>query len=114
MAIAVVATLISLAPGARADSNPVVTPTPMTYKDALEQFRAERENYNSAMKARGNQIRAINIAFKNSCDTANKEFKKSMTAAKTPDQKNAAIATRKNSISAAIVVRDSAFAALAS
>ena len=112
MAIAVVATPISLAPGAHADSNPVVTPTPMTYKEALEQFRVERENYNSAMKARGNQIRAINIAFKNSCDTANKDYKNSMSAAKTPDQKNAAIAARKNSISAAIVLRDSAIAAL--
>lgn len=112
MAIAVLATSISLAPAAFADSNPVVTPTPMTYKEALELFRAERENYNLAMKARGNQIRAINMAFKNSCDTANKDFKNSMNAAKTPDQKNAAIATRKNSISAAIAFRDSAIAAL--
>jgi hypothetical protein len=76
------------------------------YKAALEQYKLDREIYNAAMRARTQQIRAINLAFKDSCDRAAQDFKSAMAVARTPDQKNLANATRKNAISSAILARD--------
>lgn len=103
---------ISVAPSAIADSNPQATPSADSFKSLMDQYRADREAFVIQMKERGLQIRAINVAFKNSCDTAALNFKNAISIAKTPDAKNAAIAARKSSISAAIAVRDAAIAAL--
>jgi hypothetical protein len=61
---------------------------------------------------RSQQIRLINIEFKESCDKAARDFKMSMSVARTPDQKNNAATIRKNAVSAAIVARDNAIASL--
>jgi hypothetical protein len=100
------------APSASADTNPQATPTGDPFKILMDQYRADREAFMNQMKQRSAQIRAINVSFKNACDTAALVFKSAMTVAKTPDAKNAAIAARKNAISAAIAVRDAAITAL--
>jgi hypothetical protein len=93
-----------IAPQAFADPTPA--PSIDTYKAALEQYKLDKEIYNAAMRARTQQIRAINLAFKDSCDKAAQDFKSAMALARTPDQKNLANATRKNAISSAILARD--------
>jgi hypothetical protein len=103
---------IAVAPSASADSNPQATPSADAFKGLMDQYRADREAFMNQMKQRSMQIRAINITFKNACDTAAADFKSAMASAKTPDAKNAANAARKNAISSAIAVRDAAIAAL--
>lgn len=103
---------VAATPAAIADSTPQATPTADAYRALMDQYRAERDAFVRQMKERSAQIRVINIAFKNACDTAAINFKSAMTIAKTPDAKNAAIAARKSAISAAIAVRDAAIAAL--
>lgn len=101
---------LSATPSALADQTPA--PTVETYKAAVEQYKLEREIYSAAMRTRSQQIKAINLAFKNACDKAAQDFKSAMSIARTPDQKNLANATRKNAISAAILARDVAIANL--
>lgn len=101
---------LSATPSALADQTPA--PTVETYKAAVEQYKLEREIYSAAMRTRSQQIKAINLAFKNACDKAAQDFKSAMSIARTPDQKNFANATRKNAISAAILARDVAIANL--
>jgi hypothetical protein len=103
---------VVVAPSANADSNPQASPSADPFKVLMDQYRADREAFMNQMKQRSAQIRAINVSFKNACDTASLAFKSAMAVAKTPDAKNAAIAARKNSISAAIAIRDAAIAAL--
>jgi hypothetical protein len=103
---------VVVAPSAIADSNPQAAPTADPFKGLMDQYRADREAFMNQMKQRSAQIRAINVSFKNACDTAALAFKSAMAVAKTPDAKNAAIAARKNAISAAIAIRDAAIAAL--
>jgi hypothetical protein len=103
---------IAVAQSASADSNPQATPSADAFKGLMDQYRADREAFLNQMKQRSLQIRAINVTFKNACDTAAAEFKSSMALARTPDAKNAAIAARKSAISSAIALRDSAIAAL--
>jgi hypothetical protein len=97
---------------AQADSSSQVTPAPDAYKAALDQYRIELDLFMNTMKTRNQQIRSINLLFKNSCDLALSEFKIAMVQARTPDQKNGAIAARKSAISAAVVARDLAIAGL--
>ena len=101
---------LSATPSALADQTPA--PTVETYKAAVEQYKLDREIYGAAMRTRSQQIKAINLAFKNACDKAAQDFKSAMSIARTPDQKNLANATRKNAISAAILARDVAIANL--
>lgn len=103
---------LTLAPQAFADP----TPAPGTdiYKVALEQYKLDKEIYMAAIRIRSQQIKAINLAFKNSCDKAAQDFKSAMATARTPDQKNLANATRKNAISDAIIARDEAITNLGS
>jgi hypothetical protein len=103
---------IVVAPSARADSNPQTSPSTDPFKGQMDQYRLDREAFMNQMKQRSLQIRAINVAFKNACDTAASDFKVAMASAKTPDAKNAAIAARKSSISNAIAIRDAAISAL--
>ena len=95
-------------PSPTSSSTPVID----SYKTALEQFKIEREMYLSALRERSQQIRVINISFKNACDKAAMDFKTAMSAAKSPDQKNLANAARKSAISSAIAARDLAISAL--
>lgn len=102
--IALIFNLLSATSPAVADQTPA--PTVETYKSAIEQYKLDKEIYMAAMRARSQQIKAINLAFKNACDKAAQDFKSAMSVARTPDQKNFANATRKNAISAAILARD--------
>ena len=97
-------TSLALAPQAFADPTPA--PAIDAYKTALEQYRLDKEIYLAAMRTRSQQIKTINLAFKDSCDRAAQDFKNAMATARTPDQKNLANANRKNAISAAILARD--------
>jgi len=114
VAVVIAASSIALTSSAQAEPTPAPSSSPTVdpYKAALEQFRVAREIYLAAMRERGQQIRTINIAFKNACDKATQDFRIAMSAAKSPDQKNLANAARKNAISAAIVARDIAIIAL--
>ena len=103
---------LALAPQAFADPTPA--PAVDLYKAALEQYKLDKEIYIAAMRTRSQQIKAINLAFKNSCDRAAQEFKSAMATAKTPDQKNLANAARKSAISEAILARDAAITNLGS
>ena len=98
--------LTSLAITPQAFADPTPAPSVDQYKAALEQYKLDKEIYLSAMRTRSQQIKAINLAFKESCDKATQDFKNAMAVARTPDQKNLANATRKNVISAAILARD--------
>ena len=109
-----IATLISsalLAP-IPALADPTPTASPDVSRNPMEQFKLDRESFNSAMRARNLSIAIINGAFKSACDKAALDFKIAMSTAKTPDQKNLASSTRKSAISLAIVARDNAIAAL--
>ena len=102
--LALIFVSLSTTPSAVADQTPA--PTIETYKAAVEQYKLDKEIYMAAMRARSQQIKAINLAFKNACDKAAQDFKSAMSVARTPDQKNVANATRKNAISTAILARD--------
>jgi hypothetical protein len=97
---------------AQAESNTQISPAPDNYKQAMDQYRVNRDLYISAMRVRNEQIRAINLQFKSACENALTDFKTAMSQARTPDQKNLAIAARKSAVSAAIVARDLAITAL--
>ncbi len=112
LAVSITFSPVVISQSAIADSNNQTTPAPDAFKAAMDQYRADRDIYMNAMRQRSQQIRSINILFKNSCDTALNDFKSAMSQARTPDQKNAAIASRKNAISAAIIARDAAINAL--
>jgi hypothetical protein len=99
-------------PAAVADVNTQSTPAADTFKTQMDQYRLNRENYMNSMKQRSLQMKAINIAFKNSCDSATSDFKIAMSSAKSPDAKNSAISARKSAIASAIAVRDAAIIAL--
>lgn len=97
---------------ATAEPNTQSSPAPDSFKAQMEQYRLNREIYISVLKQRGAQIKIINSAFKNACDTAAADFKIAMSSAKTPDAKNSAISTRKSAIAAAIAARDASIALL--
>ncbi|MFM6940490.1 MAG: hypothetical protein ACKOXI_00715 [Candidatus Planktophila sp.] len=93
----------------------VAEPTPAPPQGpapAIEQFRIDRDAFLASMKARNQQINAINASFNRACESAKKDFKRAMQAAKTPDQKNLAATTRDTAITAAIVARDNAITLL--
>ena len=69
---------IVVAPSAIADSNPQATPSSDPFKGLMDQYRADREAFMNQMKQRSMQIRAINVTFKNACDTAAADFKSAM------------------------------------
>lgn len=103
---------VGVAPSASADNNSLSTPAPDTFKIQMDQYRIDRENYINAMKQRSLQMKAINIAFKSSCDNAASVFKIAMSNAKSPDAKNSAITARKSAVANAIAARDAAIALL--
>jgi hypothetical protein len=111
---AIVATLIalSLSTPLAAMAEPTPAPSSDSVRNPMEQFRIDRENFNSAMKARNYAIRNINNDFKVACDKAASDYRSAMSSARTPDQKNSAAQTRKIAISNAIIARDAAIAAL--
>jgi hypothetical protein len=89
----------------------VAEPTPAPSQGpalSIEQFKIDRDAFLANMKARNQQINAINAGFNRACESAKREFKRAMQAAKTPDQKNLAVTTRDSAITAAIVARDNA------
>lgn len=102
--LALIFVSLLVTPSAMADQTPA--PNVETYKAAVEQYKLDKEIYIAAMRTRSQQIKAINLAFKNACDKAAQDFKSAMSVARTPDQKNFANATRKNAISTAILARD--------
>lgn len=104
--------LSSLTFTSQAVAEPTPAPTSDSIKSPQEQYKIDKENYIASLKLRNQQIRAINIVFKNTCDKAAQDFKIAMASARTPDQKNLANALRKNAISAAIIARDAAITAL--
>ena len=110
-AIAALLAFSLLAP-ATAFAEPTPAPTTDSLRSPLEQYRIDRDAFLEAVKERSQQIRLINIAFKESCDKAARDFKMAMSVARTPDQKNNAATLRKNAVSAAIVARDTAIAGL--
>jgi hypothetical protein len=93
-------------------AEPTPAPTNDVQRTPLEQYRFDRDLYLEAIKVRSQQIRSINIVFKESCDKASRDYKLAMSIARTPDQKNLAATVRKNAVSAAIIARDNAIAAL--
>lgn len=103
---------LGVAPSAQADNKSLSTPAPDSFKAQMDQYRIDRENYINAMKQRSLQMKAINIAFKSSCDSATSAFKVAMSTAKSPDAKNSAITARKSAIATAIAARDAAIALL--
>lgn len=107
-----ISTAAPFAAVAEQNNGPTPAPTTDSQRNPMDQFRIDRDNFNAAMKARGNAIRSINLDFKNACDKAQQDFRSAMSAARTPDQKNAAVQARMNAISTAIIARDSAIAAL--
>lgn len=110
---AVVLTLASLLLSPIASfAEPSPSPSPEVTRSPYEQFKIDRENYLDAMKIRSQQIKNINIVFKELCDKAARDYRAAMASARTPDQKNNVATARKNAISAAIVARDAAIAAL--
>lgn len=111
VAIAALVASSLLAPTA-SHAEPTPTPSPTSTRSPFEQFKVDREAYLDSLKVRSQQIRVINIIFKESCDKATREYKSSMATARTPDQKNIAATLRKNAVSAAIVARDLAITAL--
>lgn len=110
-AIAACIALSILAPHS-APAEPTPAPITDTPRTPFEQYQLDREAYLVAVKARSQQMKLINTAFKDSCDKAARDFKVAMSTARTPDQKNSAATIRKNAVSAAIVARDNAIAAL--
>jgi hypothetical protein len=103
---------LSLFTPAASYADPTPAPTTDIQRTPFEQFRIDREAFLEALKVRSQQIRAINIIFKESCDKASRDYKVAMSVARTPDQKNMAATVRKNAVSAAIVARDNAIEAL--
>jgi membrane-bound lytic murein transglycosylase B len=103
---------ISLLAPTTSYAEPTPAPTTDTQRSPLEQYRFDRDAYLEALKLRSQQIRFINIVFKESCDKASRDYKIAMSLARTPDQKNVAATVRKNAVSAAIVARDNAITAL--
>jgi hypothetical protein len=110
-AIVALVALSTLAPSA-SFAEPTPAPTNDVQRTPLEQYRLDRDAYLEALKERSQQIRLINIIFKDTCDKAARDFKAAMSVARTPDQKNYAATLRKNAVSAAIVARDNAITAL--
>ena len=110
-AVAALVALSFLSP-TTAFADPTPAPTSDSLRTPLEQYRLDRDAFLEALKVRSQQIRLINIEFKESCDKAARDFKMSMSVARTPDQKNNAATIRKNAVSAAIVARDNAIASL--
>ena len=93
-------------------ADPTPAPSPESTRSPYEQFKVDREAYLEAIKIRSQQMRLINITFKESCDKAARDFKVAMSTAKSLDQKNLAATLRKNAVTAAIVARDAAINAL--
>lgn len=111
VAIAALVATSFLAPTA-SYAEPTPTPSPTSTRTPLEQFKIDRQVYLDSLKERSQQIKAINIIFKESCEKAVREYRNSMASARTPDQKNIAATLRKNAVTAAIVARDLAITAL--
>lgn len=111
--VAIVALVaISLLAPTSSHAEPTPSPTTDMQRSPREQYRLDRDAFLEAIKVRSQQIRAINIVFKDSCDKAQKDYKYAMSVAKTPGQKNVAATVRKNAVSAAIIARDNAITAL--
>lgn len=111
-AVAATCVALSLLAPTAAFAEPTPAPTSDSPRSPLEQYRFDRDAYLEAIKIRSQQIRLINIIFKDNCDKAARDFKIAMSVARTPDQKNYAATLRKNAVSAAIIARDTAIAAL--
>ena len=110
----VMLTTISTQSPLYADSiaHPSASPTPETFKGTIEQFKAARDIYMEELRIRSQQIKMINIAFRNAIEKTSMDYRNAMALAKNLDQRTLVASQRKAAVAAAIVARDSAIAAL--
>ena len=99
--------LSTLSYPAIADVDP--TPTPLTQMD---QFKRDREVFNTAVRERNQKIRNINQIFNSAIKKARLDAKIAMQSALKPDEKSSVNANLKSEITAAIIARESAIESL--
>lgn len=113
IAVALLTSITSQSPlFANSVARPTASPTPETFKSSLDQFKFAREIYMEELRIRSQQIKLINIAFRNAIDKSSIDYRNAMALAKNLDQRTLVASQRKSAVAAAIFARDEAIAAL--